>query len=94
MTPTPLSTAGQQDCGAPSAPSHPAISLCTQHSHPQHGPQTHPVDEDIFGEHSLGVLDAAEAIHHLLNLKVAGKLQQTSTWHSTVSPRAPSTRNR
>lgn len=59
---------------------------------PQHGLPTHPIDEDIFGEHGLGVLDAAEAIHHLLDLKVAGELQQTSTWHGTISPRPPSTR--
>lgn len=43
---------------------------------------THPIDEDIFGEHSLGFLDAAEAVHHLLDLKVPRELQQTPSWHS------------
>lgn len=108
VTPTPLTTTGQRDRGAPTPspwppqapPLHPAMPLPTLRPRwarpgppppPSMGPPTHPVDEDIFGEHSLGVLDAAEAVHHLLDLKVPGELQQTSTWHSTISPRPPST---
>lgn len=88
--------------GHPHPPSHHRLLPCTQpcpcqHCSPgwarppQRGPPTHPVDEDIFGEHSLGVLDTAEAIHHLLDLKAARQLQQTSAWHSTISPRPPGT---
>lgn len=40
----------------------------------------YPVDEHIFWQSGLGVLDAAEAVHHLLVLKVAGELLQTPIW--------------
>lgn len=49
-------------------------------SSPPQSTGAYPVDEHVFWQSSLGVLDAAEAIHHPLVLKVAGELLQAPIW--------------
>lgn len=45
-----------------------------------HPTAAYPVDEHIFWQGSLGVLDTAETVHHFLVLEVAGKLLQAPFW--------------
>lgn len=62
---------------------HPGPSL------PSAALSTYPVDEHVFGQSCWGVLDATEAVHHLLVLKVTGEFLQAPICRSSESEDTP-----
>lgn len=45
---------------------------------------TNPVDEDIFGQTRIGILDPAESIHHFSTVQFLNQLLQSSIWNINI----------
>lgn len=53
------------------------------HVHREESEMTHPVDEDIFGQTRVWVLDTAESIHDFTSVQLLHHLLQTSIYTHT-----------
>lgn len=57
------------------------------HVHREESEMTHPVDEDIFGQTRVWVLDTAESIHDFTSVQLLHHLLQTSIYTHTHTHR-------